>query len=67
MSERLDSDVVRLENQGDAVCPYRLKSVWRYADGDLKVRLQYEYQWMVEWLFLQEHVHDHSLAAMLQQ
>ena len=37
MSERLDSDVVRLENQGDAVCPYRLKSVWRYADGDLKV------------------------------
>ena len=28
-------DVVRLENQGDAECPYRMKSLWRFADGDL--------------------------------
>ncbi len=28
-------DVVRLENQGDSFCPYRMKSMWRFADGDL--------------------------------
>ena len=27
--------MVRLENQGDAECPYRMKSLWRFADGDL--------------------------------
>ena len=27
--------MVRLENQGDRICPYYLKSMWRYADGDL--------------------------------
>ena len=35
MGERLGSEVVRIENQGDRVCPYYLKSMWRYADGDL--------------------------------
>ena len=35
MGERLGSEVVRLENQGDRMCPYYLKSLWRYADGDL--------------------------------
>jgi hypothetical protein len=35
IGERLGSEVVRLENQGDRMCPYYLKSLWRYADGDL--------------------------------
>ena len=35
VGERLGSEVVRIENQGDRVCPYYLKSMWRYADGDL--------------------------------
>ncbi len=35
VGERLGSEVVRLENQGDRLCPYYLKSLWRYADGDL--------------------------------
>ena len=35
VGETLGSDVVRLENQGDRVCPYFLKSLWRYADGEL--------------------------------
>ena len=35
VSEKLNTDVVRLENQGDSLCPYRLKSLWRFADGDL--------------------------------
>ena len=34
MSERPNADVVRLENQGDSFCPYRMKSAWRFADGD---------------------------------
>ena len=35
VGEELGSEVVRLENQGDRMCPYYLKSMWRYADGDL--------------------------------
>ena len=35
VGEQMGSEVVRLENQGDRMCPYYLKSVWRYADGDL--------------------------------
>lgn len=35
IGEHLGSEVVRLENQGDRMCPYYLKSLWRYADGDL--------------------------------
>ena len=35
VGEKLGSEVVRLENQGDRFCPYYLKSLWRYADGDL--------------------------------
>lgn len=35
VGEKLGSEVVRLENQGDRMCPYYLKSLWRYADGDL--------------------------------
>ena len=35
IGERMGSEVVRLENQGDRFCPYYLKSLWRYADGDL--------------------------------
>ncbi len=35
VGERLNTDVVRLENQGDALCPYRMKSTWRFADGNL--------------------------------
>ena len=35
IGERLGSEVVRIENQGDRICPYYLKSMWRYADGDL--------------------------------
>ena len=35
VGERIGSEVVRLENQGDRMCPYYLKSMWRYADGDL--------------------------------
>ena len=29
VGERLGSEVVRLENQGDRMCPYYLKSLWR--------------------------------------
>ena len=36
VGEKPNTEVVRLENQGDALCPYRLKSTWRFADGDLK-------------------------------
>ena len=35
IGERLGSEVVRIENQGDRICPYYLKTMWRYADGDL--------------------------------
>ncbi|TRY80119.1 hypothetical protein TCAL_14827 [Tigriopus californicus] len=35
VSEKLNTDVVRLENQGNHECPYRMKSLWRFADGDL--------------------------------
>ena len=35
MSEHLNTDVVRLENQADSNCPYHMKSLWRFADGDL--------------------------------
>ena len=31
VGERLGSEVVRLENQGDRMCPYYLKSLWRYC------------------------------------
>jgi len=36
VAERMHADVVRLENQGDGLCPYRLRSTWRFADGDLR-------------------------------
>ncbi len=35
VGERVGADVVRLENQGDDLCPYRMKSTWRFADGDV--------------------------------
>ena len=35
VGETLGGEIVRLENQGDHPCPYYLKSIWRYADGEL--------------------------------
>ena len=36
VTETIQSDVVRLENQGDQFCPYSMKSLWRFADGNIK-------------------------------
>ena len=50
VGETLGGEIVRLENQGDHPCPYYLKSIWRYADGELN-SLVYDISLKVGYLF----------------